>query len=139
MSGKIFDNRGFLNEEGEKATAKLKQEISKLLTSVTIEDSQIVGSILHKIVGDMVFDHAQEKRNITAKFAAMSDEEFDKYLDDKYAPIYGNKWLVKASLTKEEGERHTESFRRRMAKIEIPKISFPRSGIPRRGRGQYID
>lgn len=139
MSGKIFDKRGFLSAEGEKATAKLKQEIAKLLANTTVEDIQTTGCILHKIVGDLVCDAAQEKRNVFSKFAAMSDEDFDKYLDDKYAPIYGNKWIVKASLTEEEGARHMESFKRRMAKVEIPKISFPRNGIPRRGRGQYID
>ena len=139
MSGKIFDKRGFLNADGEKATAKLKQEISKLLANATVEDIQTIGCVLHKIVGDMVCDAAQERRNIAGKFSAMSDEEFDKYLDDKYAPVYGNKWIVKASLTEEEGARHIESFKRRMAKVEIPKITFPRSGIPRRGRGQYID
>jgi hypothetical protein len=141
MSGKIFDKRGFLNADGEKATAKLKQEIGKLLTDASIEDIQTIGCLLHKVVGDMVCDAAQEKRNLAGKFAAMSDEEFEKYLDDKYSSIYGNRWIVKASLTEEEGTRHLESFKRRMAQVEIPKVSFPRNGIPRRGRGrgQYID
>lgn len=143
MSGKIFDERGFLNKEGEKAVEKLKQEVSKLLVGSDL-DIQITGSILHKIVGDMVCDAIQHKRNEVNKFAAMSDEEFESYLKDKYEPLYGVHWLFKASLTEEEAKRSVESFQRRMKKAaeklkENPPPRVNRGWIPPRGRGKYID
>jgi len=114
MSGKIFDDRGFLSPEGEKATAKFKHELQKLLMDGSVNDLQIIGSLLHKVVGDMVCDAMQFRKNETSKFSTMTDEEFDEYLLKKYKPLYGEQWMLKASLTDEEGERMTESFIRKM-------------------------
>jgi hypothetical protein len=113
---KIFDDRGFLTEEG-KYSKQMKDFIIKtddMLEGYSINELRIMGSILHKIVGDAVCDAIQFKTNETNKFTAMSDEEFDKYLADKYAPIYGKNWLIKASITDEEGERNAQTFRRQM-------------------------
>lgn len=130
MSGKIFDERGVLTPEGEKATARFKHELTKLLMNGSVNDLQIVGSILHKMVGDVTADAMQNKRNETNKFSAMSDDEFDEYLKKKYQPLYGEQWIIKASLTDEEGDRTVESFRRRMKEDEKGKPVYqPSYGV----------
>ncbi len=140
---KIFNERGFLSEEANKsATVKaFKKAVAALLDDkLSIEEMQSTGSVLHKLVGDMVADAMQHKRNEFNKLAAMSDEEFDKYLSDKYTPLYGKHWLVKASITDEEGARILASFDRKMIDIKEEwklRPAQPRNGIRPSPRLEY--
>lgn len=141
---KIYDERGFLTKEGEQSSRiiNFKHALNECLEAMSIQEIQLMGSILHKIVGDTVFEAAQFKRDETARFAAMTDEEFDHYLNDKYSK-YGKDWFLRMSLTEEELERQSTSFKRKMEKtVERLKNNPPkvtRGWIPPRGRGKYID
>ncbi len=118
---KIFNGRGFLSEEANKSAAvkAFKKAVEMLLDDkLSIEEVQTTGSVLHKLVGDMVADAMQHKRNEFNKLTAMSDEEFDKYMSDKYTPLYGEHWLIKAPITDEEGDRSIASFERKLTDIK---------------------
>lgn len=123
---KLFTEQGFLNKDGEKAVTKLKSELERLLTEAKAEDIQTLGCILHKIVGDAVSDAALAKRQLTNKFNAMSDEEFDLYLKNKYEPIVGAQWFLKAPLTEEEGERISQTFTRNIQQWMEKEKNKPR-------------
>lgn len=143
---KFTDDRGFLNKEGEKATAKFKRELKKILGELKLDEIQTMGTLLHKIVGDAVFDAAQAKKELVNKFAAMSDEDFEEYLNNKYTFLHGKDWFFKASLTEEELARQSVLFKKRMEKWAEEQKNRPREqnyGLrlsPRySGRGKYID
>lgn len=123
---RIFNEQGFLNKDGEKATAKLKFEIEKILDEAKAEDIQTLGCILHKMVGDAVANAALTKRELVNKFNAMSDAEFDAYLKAKYEPLVGEHWFLKAPLTEEEGERISQTFTRNIQKWMEEEKNKPR-------------
>lgn len=112
---KIFDDRGFLTEEGNNTSQmiSLKHALGEMLEAMSINELQTMGCILQKIVGDMVSSTIQHKTSETNKLFNMTDEEFQKHLEDKYSPIYGKDWQFR-SLTDEESERY-ESIAKKMA------------------------
>jgi len=147
---KLFDERGFLTEEAKKSPQVIafKRACEEMLKDAeSLNDFQITGSILHKIVGDTVSDAMQHKRNETNKFSQMTDEEFENYLEDKYLPLFGEHWSLKASLSKEEFERYGIISKKKIEaafeemKTEAENRKRHYTGIqPRyRGRGKYID
>ena len=63
---KLINEQGFLTKEGEKnpAVVKFKRALEACLSEdLTIHETQIMGSILQKMVGDSVSNAAQFKRN----------------------------------------------------------------------------
>lgn len=115
MSEKLFDERGFLSEVGEKRTNKLRKELQKLINELPIEEIPLVGTILQKMVGDVISLSIIEKQQIKKQLDAMSDDEFTQYLSDKYLPLHGENWmLVSNCLTEEESARDLKSFDRKI-------------------------
>lgn len=111
---KYFTETGFLTPEGKELISGFEAEITKILNQVDGEQPvRIMGSILTKLVGEAVSSKLlkiltakNKKEKILSDLFKMTDEEFQKYLDDKYRPTYGETWTFKVSLTKEEGIRY---------------------------------
>lgn len=102
MTKKMFTENGFLSEEGERVFSEIiDSKISTILKQAKNDDElRILESLLKNRIGEAVFNVMQAKREITAKFAAMTDEQFEAYLKAKY----GEKHLF-ISLTPEELDR----------------------------------
>src|SRR5690606_36085487 len=102
---KYFKENGFLTSEGENLLNPVEKAIKSVFSQEDVKsfsESQlrILGSALAKLVGDTVSDHQQAKREVKAKFAAMTNDQFEAYLKAKY----GDRWML-VSLTEEEFER----------------------------------
>lgn len=98
---KLFNENGFLSEYGAESFKQLDDEINVLLNSANDEtELRLIGTLIQKRVGDAISNKAQAKKEIAAKFASMTDEQFEGYLKAKY----GKNWLL-VSLTPEEFAR----------------------------------
>ena len=99
---KLYKENGFLSEYGKGNFEKyLDKEVKMLLKTGDSENEiNLIGSLIMKRIGDLIFDQIQSKKKIDNKFKYMNDKEFELYLASKYGP----QWLLK-SLTTEEYER----------------------------------
>ena len=127
---KLFQENGFLSEEGERVFKELlDSKIATLLKQGESEtEIRLIGGLIQKRVGDAVFDAVQGKREIAAKYAAMNDEQFQAYLVAKY----GDNWMFQ-SLTPEELDRCPKLQQEEIENIlkESAKhvTKFPRNGV----------
>lgn len=116
---KLYKENGFLSEFGEEVfKERLDNEITKLLNTAKDESSaRLIGSLIHKRIGDMVTNWIAAKNEIAAKFNAMEDPEFEAYLKKKY----GDHWML-VSLTQEELDRcrpiSEKQIRKAMEEVE---------------------
>jgi hypothetical protein len=102
---KIFDGNGILNETGKNLLLDFNTALDNLMSSDEVYDmseSEIrtLGSVLAKILGDRISHRIANKVKTTSKLDKMTDEEFEKYLLDKY----GSNWHF-LSLSPEEYAR----------------------------------
>lgn len=101
----LVQQNGFLTEEGRKLLEPVTDALQKVLYSselrgATDEQIRLLGSIAMAQVADSVSQKVQRKVNIENSLKAMTDNEFEMYLKQKY----GDKWNT-TSLTPEEFER----------------------------------
>ena len=130
---KLFKDNGFLTEAGQKALSQFKGTLEDLFASKLVKDMseaelRVLGCNLASIVGDAISNRLQAKRNVTKKFQAMDDKQFQAYLVAKY----GDNWMFQ-SLTPDELDRcpklqfqEIENILKESAK-HITK--FPRNGV----------
>lgn len=93
---------GFLNEEGEKAVQGVKDALETLLNQPEAQamgegELRTLGCVLQNIVGNTMSNCIRTKKQNAGPFDGMTDEQFEKYLQDKY----GAEWLTKALLPEE--------------------------------------
>lgn len=102
---KLYKENGLLSSHGENVTYGLSQALSKLLSDPHISEMsehelRTFGGALQKIVGDAISNKIQAKKDLSSRFAAMSDEQFEGFLKVKYGP----RWIL-VSMTPEELDR----------------------------------
>ena len=95
MSNKWFKENGFLSEEGNGLLLDFRTALDNIMESDDIHDMSdnellILQSNMTKLVGDAIAKQLSHRQVRSAKIEAMTDEEFDAYLHDKY----GDSWFV---------------------------------------------
>ena len=98
----MFKDNGLLTEKGKEVLAPVQKALDAVLQHDDISrmsdiELQVIGAALAKMVGDTISWKRQAKRDMTNKLFAMTDEQFDAYMRDKY----NGDWLL-VSLTEEE-------------------------------------
>ena len=102
---KYFTDNGFLSEEGK----KLVEEFNFGLATTLMQDAvrnmseaeiSTLGCNLGKCLGDTISNLIQSKSQSKNKFIAMTDEQFEAHLKERY----GERWML-VSVTKEELDR----------------------------------
>lgn len=88
---------GFLNEEGEKAMQGFKRALEELLNQPEAQamsegELRTLGCCLQNIVGNTMSNTIRTAKQNTGPLFSMTDEQFDKHLQDKY----GADWMLKA-------------------------------------------
>lgn len=88
-----FEGNGFLSEEGKRMLIDIRDNLDNLLSKdevreMTFAEMQTLGSNLHKMIGDAISDRIASRMQFAAKLEAMTDEQFEAYLEVKY----GNVW-----------------------------------------------
>lgn len=116
---KLYTENGFLSEEGKRVFKEiLDGKIASLLRQAEDENElRLIGSLILKRVGDLVSDAVLEKKQKTAQLNAMSDEDFEQYLENKYGE-YGENWILRARLTPEEQNRSSQLFQNKFKEWE---------------------
>jgi hypothetical protein len=102
---KIITESGQLNLDGNVLTIEFKDCLDKIMRQpevleMTTNELQILGSCLAKMVGETITNKIAAKAERVNQFIAMSDQEFEDYLQKKY----GNNWAF-TTLTEEEYQR----------------------------------
>lgn len=103
---KLYKENGLLSEYGQVVTSPVKIAIYKLLNQQedvkTMSENELrtLGGALQKIVGDLISDRVQFKKEVARKMAELSDAQFESLLKEKY----GERWML-VSLTDEEFDR----------------------------------
>jgi hypothetical protein len=101
----FFNDNGFLSEEGKRMLLEFNTAIENLMATDEVDDMseteiRALGSVLAKIVGDVISNRISRKLQENVKFEAMSDDDFETYLKNKY----GDNWVF-MTLTPEEFKR----------------------------------
>lgn len=124
---KLYTENGFLSEEGKMLFKELLDgKIATLLRQAKDENElRLIGSLIHKRVGDLVADAVLEKKEKIAQLQAMSDEDFENYLEDKYSK-HGKDWKLKAVFTSEELDRETSRCLNKFKEWEQNQKNKPR-------------
>jgi hypothetical protein len=112
--------KDLINESGwltEKGRARLEASFSKVLNDLFSEaetDNQIrvIGSVVSCFVGEKVSDKIREIQENKDFLLSMDEDEFLSYLSNKY----GDDFMLKASITREERERCTIIFAKKIEK-----------------------
>lgn len=96
---------GFLTEEGEKAVQDFRHALDSLLNQPEAQamgegELRTLGCCLQNIVGNTMSNCIRAEKQDANHLNSMTDEQFDKYLQDKY----GDEWMTKA-LPPEEIKR----------------------------------
>ncbi len=102
---KYFQENGFLSSQGECLVSLIVNSLNRLMTSpeinnMSIQELQILGSNLSKIVGDNISKSIVVKIKEKNELFNMTDDEFELYLKNKYQ----SKWPL-VSLTQLELDR----------------------------------
>lgn len=130
---KMFKENGFLSEEGKKVLQPLHDELTELFSNpevrnMSVSELRVLGANLAKAVGDLTSEAILARNQMSAKLAAMSDEQFEAYLKARY----GEGWMFQ-SLTPEELERaprlQTEEIMNTLKESAKHITKFPRNGI----------
>lgn len=59
---KLYDERGFLNEEGKKATKDFREIVKNLIAAGSSEnEKKLIGSLLSNVIGDEVAKEVYKK------------------------------------------------------------------------------
>jgi hypothetical protein len=126
---KLFNEKGDLSDNGKDSFEMyLDKEIQVLLNGAENENElRIIGGLITKRVGDMVSNAIQKKRELQGKFAAMTDEEFERYLDAKYGEQYGQYWRLRSEpiLSLEEHERAIIASENKIDKLQQDLFEAP--------------
>lgn len=97
---KLIDSAGFLTGYGVDKTKKIKEALEYLISHSELDKSElrVLGSCLSKMVGDIISNEINNpKPKYSINLFEMSDEQFTKFLKDKY----GEEWNL-TPLTDEE-------------------------------------
>jgi hypothetical protein len=102
---KIITESGQLNLDGNVLTVEFRDCLDKIMRQpevleMSANELQILGSCLAKMVGEIITNKIADKIVKVNQFVAMSDQEFEDYLQKKY----GNNWAF-TTLTAEEYQR----------------------------------
>jgi hypothetical protein len=109
---KWFKEAGTLTEDGMSGTMHFRSGLEDVMLRIEIKDMstpqlQTLKSIMTKMVGDAVSDVITQKVQLGTKFQSMSDEDYYKYLDDRYGPEF---WpIMNGGLSREEEDRLPQS------------------------------
>lgn len=130
---KMFRDNGFLTEEGKKVLQPLHDGLMEVISSKDVRDMSVaelrtLGANLAKAVGDTISEQIFARTQVSNRFEAMTDEQFEGYLRAKH----GDRWMF-ATLTSAELERcpklqqkEIENILKESAK-HLPK--FPSNGV----------
>lgn len=99
---RFFKETGFLTTEGESLLLGIQGALESLFDTEEVQDLsetevRLLGSNIMNMVADRVSRRMAFKKQIDNQFSAMSDQEFDTYLEDKYGP----RWML-MTLSEEE-------------------------------------
>ncbi len=135
---KWFKENGFLDDEGKKALAGLKEALEGVLASPegkSLSESEL--QTLQANVANMVgtaFSNALQTRSEEAEMLNhMTDEQFDSFLQEKY----GNQWMLTV-LTRQEQLRSSAAFARRLEKAFAEALEI-KQGVIASTPPVYID
>jgi hypothetical protein len=86
----IFEDNGQLSEEGKRIFLDFNYGLGQILNSDQVLDMtetqlQTLGIHLLKMIGDTITNRIARKRQFDAKLQAMTDQQFEVYLKDKYS------------------------------------------------------
>lgn|SRR5574337_334783 len=102
---KLYKDNGLLSEHGEVVTSPVKMAVYKLL-NIDAEIKQldeyelrVLGGALQKIVGDLITERIQFKKEVATRVDEMRKRNVQDYLKEKY----GDRWML-VSLTPEDLE-----------------------------------
>lgn len=133
MKNKLFTGAGFLTEEGRLYFENFQNAINAVFDDLnkdeelTEEDVRLIGCVLAKLSGDKTSERLvslNEKNKIKNIFWAMSDEEFEQNIKNKYGPQWHN-----TSLTPEESERYEPIIKKQVDTI-LKQIEEDRAKAP---------
>lgn len=105
---KWFKENGSLSEEGKSGTMYFRSGLEEAMLRIEIKDMsisqlQLLKCIMMKMVGDTISDVIAQKTQLATKFQFISDEEYYKYLDDRYGAEF---WpIMNGGLSREEEDR----------------------------------
>lgn len=102
---KFFKDNSYLSDEGKQILKPLSEALEKVfgtqdIKDMSVQEMNVLGSNMAKMVGDFVFEKTRAKNDLTRKFNEMNDPQFEAYLKAKY----GEMWML-TSLTTEELDR----------------------------------
>lgn len=105
MMSKIFDEKGNFNQKGKNLLIDFEYGLDKIMTSDEVTDMdenelRLLASSLSKLINDNISDKISKNIQSSNFLEAMSDEEFEKYMENKY----GSAWEF-VTVTKEEYQR----------------------------------
>ncbi len=126
---KWFKENGFLDDEGKKALAGLKEALEGVLASpegksLSDNELQTLQANVANMVGN-IFSNAIQARSEEAEMLNhMTDEQFDSFLQEKY----GNQWMLTV-LTRQEQLRSSAAFTRRLQKAFAEALEIKQAVI----------
>lgn len=127
---KMFTENGLLSEEGSRVFKEiLDGKINTILSQAeNVAELQILGSLLHKRIGDAVSEKILAQQERQKLFEDMNDEQFKAYLKAKY----GDNWIFQ-TLANEELDRarklQMDGIEEILKKSAKNITKFPRNGI----------
>lgn len=102
---KMFKENGDLTADAKRMLMDFNYGLSQVMASdgahdMTESELLLLGTHLHKLIGDTITNRIVNKRQFQKMLDALTDEQFDTYLKDKY----GETWFIH-SLEEEELKR----------------------------------
>ena len=103
---KLYNEDGFLSEEGVHATHPLKMVLYKILNQnedikrLEEHELRVLGGTLQKMVADAISERIQFKKEVNRRLEEMNDNQLAALLQAKY----GKRWMLQ-TLTPEELSR----------------------------------
>lgn len=109
----MFVGNGELGEDGKRLIADFRYGLTQIMESFELEalsenDLRVLESNLHKLVGDAFTGKISYLLQVDGKLQAMSDQEFEAYLQEKYGSIWRETPLTPAELRRVRVPSHTE-------------------------------
>lgn len=88
-----FKETGVFTNDGESLTLEFKTAIDVLFDTeevqdLTVSEIRLLGTNMMAMVADRVARRIAHKQQVANKLEAMSDKEFEEYLEEKYGSVW---------------------------------------------------
>jgi hypothetical protein len=122
---KLFDNHSNLTPDGKRVFVEFDTALHNIMhcdqvNDMTESELLLLGTHMHKIIGEAITKKISQKKQLQHRLAAMTDQQFQDYLKDKY----GEMWFI-TSLEPEECERvPLQDYDKMLEEIETAITNF---------------